>query len=123
MWVCRLPVHIGPLGSYEFAAAFRKKQLHSAGRTEASAPTKQRYIDLDRTFLTRCRARRCISGGRTMFLKHWRFGQIRNSRLAFSAVAAAASSAEMPRSAAIFFATNGTRLGSLRRPLNGSGAI
>ena len=39
------------------------------------------------------------------------------------AVAAAAASAEMPRSAAIFFATNGTRLGSLRRPLNGSGAI
>ena len=23
MWVCRLPVHIGPLGSYEFAADFR----------------------------------------------------------------------------------------------------
>ena len=25
MWVCRLPVHIGPLGSYEFAEDFRKK--------------------------------------------------------------------------------------------------
>ena len=24
MWVCRLPVHIGPLGNYEFAADFRK---------------------------------------------------------------------------------------------------
>ena len=24
MWVCRLPVHIGPSGSYEFAADFRK---------------------------------------------------------------------------------------------------
>ena len=24
MWVCRLPVHIGPLGSYEFAGDFRK---------------------------------------------------------------------------------------------------
>ena len=24
MWVCRLPVHIGPLGSCEFAADFRK---------------------------------------------------------------------------------------------------
>ena len=24
MWVCRLPVHIGPLGSYEFAADFRR---------------------------------------------------------------------------------------------------
>ena len=24
MWVCRLPVHIGPLGSYEFAADSRK---------------------------------------------------------------------------------------------------
>ena len=23
MWVCRLPVHIGPLGSDEFAADFR----------------------------------------------------------------------------------------------------
>ena len=23
MWVCRLPVHIGPPGSYEFAADFR----------------------------------------------------------------------------------------------------
>ena len=26
MWVCRLPVHIGPLGSYEFAEDFRKKR-------------------------------------------------------------------------------------------------
>ena len=25
MWVCRLPVHIGPLGSYEFALDFRKR--------------------------------------------------------------------------------------------------
>ena len=24
MWVCRLPVHIGPLGSYEFAEDYRK---------------------------------------------------------------------------------------------------
>ena len=24
MWVCRLPVHIGPLGSCEFAEDFRK---------------------------------------------------------------------------------------------------
>ena len=24
MWVCRLPVHIGPLGNYEFAADSRK---------------------------------------------------------------------------------------------------
>ena len=24
MWVCRLPVHISPSGSYEFAADFRK---------------------------------------------------------------------------------------------------
>ena len=24
MWVCRLPVHIGPLGSYEFAEDSRK---------------------------------------------------------------------------------------------------
>ena len=26
MWVCRLPVHIGPLGSNEFAAASRKNR-------------------------------------------------------------------------------------------------
>ena len=26
MWVCRLPVHIGPLGSYEFAEDSRKKR-------------------------------------------------------------------------------------------------
>ena len=68
MWVCRLPVHIGPLGSYEFAEDYRKigaicrvdvgiapysisgsyMQIHlnfskfsrSDGQTEASAPTK-----------------------------------------------------------------------------------
>ena len=28
MWVCRLPVHIGPLGSYEFAGDSRKTGLY-----------------------------------------------------------------------------------------------
>ena len=27
MWACRLPIHIGPMGSYEFAADFRKNRL------------------------------------------------------------------------------------------------
>ena len=39
--------------AYVCAAAFCKNQLHSAGRTESSAPTKQSDIDHDRTFLTR----------------------------------------------------------------------
>ena len=97
--------------------------LRPAIRANAHLNAALEMLRENRTFSARKCTRRCISGGRTMFLKHWRFGQIRNSRLAFSAVAAAAASAEMPRSAAIFFATNGTRLGSLRRPLNGSGAI
>ena len=37
MWVCRLPVHIGPLGSCEFAGDFIKISA-SCGRTESSAP-------------------------------------------------------------------------------------
>ena len=41
MWVCRLPVHIGPLESNEFAAASRKTGI-SCGRTESSAPTEDR---------------------------------------------------------------------------------
>ena len=39
MWVCRLPVHIGPLGSCEFAENCRKTSI-SCGRTESSAPTR-----------------------------------------------------------------------------------
>ena len=38
MWVCRLPVHIGPLESCEFAEDFRKIGIF-CGRTESSAPT------------------------------------------------------------------------------------
>jgi len=55
--ICRNDVGIDPyaetVSAYVCDAAFHKNQLHSAGRTEASAPTKQSYIDLDRTFLTR----------------------------------------------------------------------
>ena len=40
MWVCRLPVHIGPLGSCEFSGYFRKIDIF-CGRTESSAPTGQ----------------------------------------------------------------------------------
>ena len=32
MWVCRLPVHIDPLGSYEFAESLRKNGAMCAGR-------------------------------------------------------------------------------------------
>ena len=44
MWVCRLPVHIGPLGSYEFAGDSRKTGTF-CGRTESSAPTKRLFSD------------------------------------------------------------------------------
>ena len=39
MWVCRLPVHIGPPGSRKFAVDFREKSVHSAGSMWASTPT------------------------------------------------------------------------------------
>ena len=32
MWVCRLPVHIGPLGSCEFAEDYHKKRCILPGR-------------------------------------------------------------------------------------------
>ena len=32
MWVCRLPVHIGPLGSSEFAKDYHKNGAYRAGR-------------------------------------------------------------------------------------------
>ena len=44
MWVCRLPVHIGPPGSRKFAVDFREKSVHSAGSMWASAPTASRRI-------------------------------------------------------------------------------
>ena len=47
----------------------------------------------------------------------------RYSFRAFSQVALAAWAAGMPLSSAIFFATSGTRLGSLRFPRYGSGAM
>ena len=44
MWVCRLPVHIGPLGSYEFAEEFCKNSIFR-GRTESSASTGDEKIE------------------------------------------------------------------------------
>ena len=49
MWVCRLPVHIGPLRSCEFAEDSRKNTAF-CGRTESSAPTGKSEC--------RCRGRR-----------------------------------------------------------------
>ena len=33
MWVCRLPVHIGPLGSFEFAVDFRETVRSAGGQS------------------------------------------------------------------------------------------
>ena len=91
MWVCRLPVHIGPLGSYEFAAdsrkngaicrvdvgidsyrqvgkciwirpGFPKKALHPAGG-QSRPPLQSWYSSKTLRVLTCCRPGRTVRGG------------------------------------------------------------
>ena len=58
MWVCRLPVHIGPLGSCEFAGDFIKISA-SCGRTESSSRRITEALKFRRRGRRLCRPEKC----------------------------------------------------------------
>ena len=63
MWVCRLPAHIGPLGSYEFAADFRKNRcILRADSTKIYASPGTMTLSAARSGVTVCVNSASVSG-------------------------------------------------------------
>ena len=74
MWVCRLPVHIGPLGSFDFAVDYRKNGAFcraDVGIGPYKTPANPYYFanferkaDLPQSFKGNCYQIRCtVTGG------------------------------------------------------------